>query len=87
MFGFNKVNVYVGQSLQDFIKAKDALARQQIPYTCRVEDQSQDWSGRGTMRSQFGSFGTADYDKLYYVSVKKSDSEQAEYFINKEIHS
>lgn len=88
MFGFNKVEVYMGYSLKDFSKAKEILKNNNITYSYKIEDPSQELMGRGTERAIFGSFGTnAKYEKLYYLSVKKADSERATYLINSEIHA
>ena len=87
MLWFNKINVYMGYSLKEFSKTREILAQQKIPYTYKIVDHSQEQTGRGTIRGNFGSFGTnKDYEKLYYVFVKKDDFEKAQYLIDGQIH-
>ncbi|WP_458413258.1 hypothetical protein ACNQFZ_21195 [Schinkia sp. CFF1] len=87
MFFFNKVDVYIGYSLEELSKVRGILGREGIKYTYKVIDHSGQWVGHGTSRGNFGSFGmNRNYEKQYVVSVKKKDSENAKYFIHSVLH-
>lgn len=82
MFFFNKEDVYLGYSLAEIAKIREALAKEGIKYTYKVTDHS------GWGRGRTGSFGlNAEYQKLYTISVRKSDFEKAKYLVNKVLHS
>jgi hypothetical protein len=82
------MEVYTGYSLKEFSKVREILSQQRIPYTYKVIDQSQKWTGQGTIRADFGSFGVnMNYEKQYTVSVKKDEYERAQFLIDKEMHS
>lgn len=82
MFFFNKVDVYIGYSLEELSKVRGVLGRESIKYTYKVIDHS-----GHTSSGNFGSFGmNKNYEKQYVVSVKKKDSENAKYFIHSVLH-
>ena len=85
---FFKEDVYIGYSMGDLAKVRQALANEGIKYSYKVFDQSAQWIGRGTSRGNYGSMGmNMDYSKQYTVSVKKKDFEQASYLVNRALHS
>lgn len=81
---FFKEDVYVGYSLEDLAKIRQALANAGIKYSYKVFDHSGQWAGRGTIRGNYGSMGlNMKYTKQYSVSVKRKDYEQASYLVHK----
>ncbi len=85
---FFKEEVYIGYSLADLAKVRQALVNEGIKYSYRVLDHSGQWRGRGTIRGNSGSMGmNMDYSKQYSVSVKKKDVEQASYVVHRALHS
>lgn len=87
MFLFNKEEVYVGFSIEEFSKVRQSLAMGNIKYKYNVVSQSGQWGGLGSSRGHYGSFGVnMKYDKQYYVYVMKKDYEQASYLVNKALH-
>ena len=84
---FFKQEVYMGYSLEDLAKVRQALANADIKYSYNVHDHSGQWSGRGTIRGRCGSMGlNMKYAKQYSVSVKRKDYEEASYLVNKALH-
>ncbi|HOQ10596.1 MAG TPA: hypothetical protein PLG09_10780 [Syntrophomonadaceae bacterium] len=84
---FLKEDVYVGYSLEDLAKVRQALANAGIKYSYKVFDHSGQWAGRGTYRGRYGSMGlNMKYTKQYTVSVRRKDYEQASYLVNKALH-
>lgn len=84
---FFKQEVYIGYSLEDLAKGRQALANGGIKYWYNVHDHSGQWSGRGTIRGRSGSMGlNMKYTKQYSVSVKRKDYEEASYLVNKALH-
>lgn len=75
MLFFNKVDVYIGYSMEEL--AKVFLKREGIKYTYKVNDSLGQWLGNGTSRGNFGSFGmNKNYEKQYVVpanEAKKKD--------------
>lgn len=83
MFLFNSEEVYVGYSLDELAKVRECLATEKIKYKYRVVNIN----ARAGMRLQ-GSFGNnIKYDRQYYVSVQRQDSERAKYLVNKALHN
>jgi hypothetical protein len=79
---FFKEDVYIGYSMGDLAKVRQALANEGIKYSYKVLDQS------GQKRGNSGSMGmNMDYSKQYTVSVKRKDFEQASYLVNRALHS
>lgn len=90
MLWFQRAEVYVGYSLQDFSRAKETLAQHQIPYDYHIDDRSQSWTGRGTARAQFGSpeiMIGQNTEQLYYVYVRRRDRERAQQLIDEVIRA
>jgi len=88
MFFFNKEDVYLGYSIEEFSKVRSALNKEGIKYTTKVNDTSGSWLGTGTSRGNFGSSGmNQNYEKQYVVSVKKKDVEHAMYLVHRALHS
>lgn len=82
MFFLNKADVYIGYSLAEVAKIREALAQEGIKYTYKVVDHS------GWGRARRGSFGIKpEYQKQYTLSVQKIDFEKAMYLVNKVLHS
>jgi len=68
-------------------KVREILENESIKYTYKVVNHSGQWLGRGSTRSNLGSFGmNMDYEKQYIVSVKKKDYEKAKYLTNSVLH-
>ncbi|MEK5443415.1 MULTISPECIES: hypothetical protein [unclassified Fredinandcohnia] len=88
MVFFNLVDVYIGFSMEELLKIRAILKRENIKYTYKIFDPSENWLGPGTIRGNFGSFGmNKNYEKQYIVSVRKKDAENAKYFIHCVLHS
>lgn len=88
MFIFNKKDVYMGYSLDELSKIREVLHEEGIKYTYKIMNHSESWTGRGTIRGYFGSFGmNMGYEKQYIVSVKKKDYEKAKYLVNSVLHT
>lgn len=82
MFLFNKEEVYIGYSLDEFNEVRGILETENIRYTYRVINHSEELIGRGTIRGHIGSNSiSGKYEKLYSVSVNEIDSEKAKYLI------
>lgn len=84
---FFRQDVYIGYSMEELAKVRQALVNEGIKYSYKVIDHSGEWLGRGTTRGNFGSMGmNMNYAKQYTVSVKRKDYEQANYVVNKALH-
>jgi len=82
MFIFNRENVYLANTVKDFDKVRSILDDEKIPYTYKVFSHSSQFSSRGSKRGNFGNFGMReDYEKQYYIYVKKCDYKKAKYAI------
>ena len=87
MLLFNKEDVYIGYSMEELSKVRETLENEGIKYSYKVVNHSGQWSGRGTKRGDFGSYGiNMDYEKQYVVSVNRKDFEKAEYLANRALH-
>ncbi len=85
---FFREDVYIGYSLAELAKVRQALVNEGIKYSYKVLDHSGQWMGRGTIRGNHGSMGmNMDYSKQYTVSVKRKDFEQASYIVHRALHS
>ncbi|HPF20718.1 MAG TPA: hypothetical protein PLC88_05215 [Syntrophomonas sp.] len=85
---FFKQEVYMGYSLADLAKVRQALVNEGIKYSYRVVDHSGQWAGRGTIRGNYGSMGmNMDYARQYSVAVKRKDFEKASYVVQRALHS
>ncbi|SHJ65331.1 hypothetical protein [Parasporobacterium paucivorans] len=82
MFLFNKEEVYLGYSLDDFNKVREIFETECIEYTYKIINHSTELAGHGTIRSGVGSRSiNAKYENLYSICVKKKDFENAKYLI------
>lgn len=81
MFLFNKEDVYIGYSMFELAKVRGVLQKENIKYTYKIINML------GATKEKFGSYGmNMDYEKQCIVSVKKSDGENAKYFVNSVLH-
>lgn len=73
--------VYIGYSLMELAKVRECLALNHIKYDYKVVSSS------GNSRGRSGSFGlNSNYEKQYYVYVKRKDSERAKYLVDRALH-
>lgn len=88
MILFNKKDLYIGYSIDDFSNIIHILKKEGIKYSYKIISHSTQWFGvMGTTRGHFGNTGTnINFDKQYVISVKKDDYEQAEYLIHNVLH-
>ena len=87
MFLFNKESVYIGYSIEELSKVRDTLEKEGIKHSYKVVNRSGQWSGQGTRRGKFGSFGmNMNYEKQYAVYVHRKDFEKAKYLVNSALH-
>lgn len=87
MYLFNKEDVYIGYSLSEFSNIREALATNHIKYTYNIRSHQGQFAGSGTIRGTFGSFGmNRNYETQYTVSVKRKDSDEAQYLVNEVLH-
>ena len=87
MFLFNKENVYIGYSLEELSKVREVLENEGIKYSYKSVNRSEQWSGLGTRRGKFGSYGiNMDYEKQYTVYVHRKDFEKAKHQVNRTLH-
>ena len=85
---FFKEDVYIGYSLEELARVRQALANEGIRYSYNVVDHSGQWRGRGTIRGNYGSAGmNMNYSKQYTVSVKRKDFEKARHLVHRALHS
>lgn len=83
MWFWNRREVYMGNSLEDFARVRQTLALNGIRYDCRVIDHSSP-GPFGSDRARFGTLGlNLSILKYYYVYVHKDSLEKAGYLINK----
>jgi hypothetical protein len=77
IFFFNWKEVYIGFSLEELSKVRECLAMDHLKYDYRVVSHS------SRSRGRFGSLGIdMNYDKQYYVYVKRKDYERAKYLVD-----
>jgi len=82
MFGWEEV--YMGFSMDSYIKARNALADSGIPYRTKRSAHTGAWLGRGHMPQSAIIVGRhTDYTKQFYLFVKKEHAEQARYLIRR----
>lgn len=80
MFGWEEV--YMGFSMEDYIKARDAVTRAGIPYKRKLFAHAGAWLGRGKVHYSNVIVGShTDYTKQYRLFARKADAEQARYLI------
>lgn len=83
MFPWNRKEVYLGLSTQEFFRVRDILSANHIRYDSRTVDHNATASGtRGTM----GRFAeNPAYPYQYYVYVNNKDYENAKYLLNQSV--
>lgn len=83
MFGWEEV--FMCFSMDEFIKARDAVAREDMPHKRKIFAHAGTFLGRGTARVRtIAIIGNhTDYTKQYRLFVKTRDAEQARYLIRK----
>lgn len=87
MFLFNSAEVYIGYSLEELAKVREILSMNGIKYKYKIVNHSGQWNGRGTIRGSYGSAGqNKNFERQYYVYVKKNDYENGKYLVNKALH-
>ena len=82
MFPWNRKEVFLGVSAQDFSKAQNVLAENGIRYDTRVVDPSHT-RGIFTQARSAAPFLNQDYVRQYYVYVAPGDYEQAKYLLSR----
>lgn len=81
MFLFNKEDVYIGYSIEEFYQIRHVLQSKGIKYRYKVINHS------AHRRGHSGSFGiNPDYERQYVVSVKKDDYEEAKHIVDTVLH-
>ncbi|NMA66899.1 MAG: hypothetical protein GX957_11815 [Clostridiaceae bacterium] len=79
--------IHIGYSIEELSKVRKSLENEGIKYSYKVVNRSGQWSGRGTRRGEFGSYGTnMDYEKQYTVYVHRKDFEKAKHIVNRVIY-
>ncbi len=82
MFGWEEV--YMGFSMDDFAKARDAVTRAGLPYKRKLFAHAGAWLGRGRVRHSSAIIGDhTDFTKQYRLFVRQEDAEQARYLIRR----
>ncbi len=87
MFGWEEV--YMGFSMDDFIKARDAVTSEDMPYKRKIFAHAGTFLGRGTARVRTMAIigNHTDFTKQYRLFVRREDAEQARYLIRKAMQS
>ena len=81
VFPWNRREVFVGFSMQDFVHVRDTLAANRITYDIRTVNHCANWTGA---RDSMGRFGeNPAFENEYYVYVNKQDYENAKYLLQK----
>ena len=77
---WNRREIYVGNSLQEFNRILDILAAEKIKYHWRRVDRI-NWSRTAT----FGTLGTVDTSQndMYYIYVHKKYLDKAQFLIRR----
>ena len=80
MFGWEEV--YMGFTMDDFIKARDAVTAAGISYKRKIFAHAGVWLGRGKVYRSSAIIGNhTDYTKQYRLFVRNEHAEQARYLI------
>jgi hypothetical protein len=83
---WNRKEVFVGTSLQDFYKARETLSQNHIEYAHRMVDRNM-WRqnyGRSPLLTRFASFPeNLESDCMYYIYVDHKDYEMACFLLRK----
>lgn len=73
--------VYMGYSLLELSNVRECLTVEKIKYDYKVVSHSSHNRGR------FGSLGSnINYEKQYYVYVKRGDYKKAKYLVDNALH-
>ena len=81
---FNSHSVWTGTNMQKFNQIRDILETNSIPYKYKTKDRMSEFNGRGTNRSNFGSFGNSVAQTCQYeILVYKKDAEKVKYLLNR----
>lgn len=78
MWIWQRKEIYIGYSIQDFSRIRDVLAANNIRYDYKVKNRQQPGYNRGQLVGRWGTDSSAD--NMYYIYVKKEDYEQAKTF-------
>lgn len=82
MWFWNRQELYMGNSMEEYARIKQVLAQNGIRYDMKVSDLSSPTAF--SSNRAFGTFGlNHSVLKLYYVYVHKNDYDKAVYLINK----
>ena len=82
MFGWEEV--YMGFSMEDYAKARDAVTAAGIAYKRKLFAHAGAWLGRGKVSHSTAIIGHhTDYSKQYRLFVRNADAEQARYLIRR----
>ncbi len=82
MFGWEEV--YMGFSMDDYIKARDAIESEGIAYKRKLFAHAGAWLGRGRVQQSRAIFGNhTDFSKQYRLFVRRENAEQARYLIRR----
>lgn len=80
---WNRKEVYLGLSMQEFCEVRDTLSANHIRYDSRTVDHNATMSG---MRGTMGRFAEDPaYQYQYYVYVNNKDYENAKYLLNQSV--
>lgn len=79
---FNSESLWTGFDLKRLDEIRDLLSLNKIKYKYTTKNRMGQWTGHGTLRSQFGSAGTDnEYACMYEVFVSKKDHAKAKHII------
>ncbi len=82
MFGWEEV--YMGFSMDDYIKARDAIESEGIAYKRKLFAHAGAWLGRGKVHQSRAIIGNhTDFTKQYRLFVRRENAEQARYLIRR----
>ncbi|MDO5574624.1 MAG: hypothetical protein Q4G60_11680 [bacterium] len=80
---FNTMSLYIGTDMKRFNEIRDILDANKIKYKYNTKNHLGEWTGRGTVRGNTGSFrNVSELMYEYDIKVLKSDYEEAKYFIS-----
>lgn len=75
---WNRIEVFVGNSLKRFNEVRDMLSLNGINYKYRVVDNTSPSLFGSSRRARTGTFGEKkEYSKTYYIYVHKDDYDNA----------
>lgn len=86
MFGWEEV--YMGFSMDDFAKVRDAVTHGGIAYKRKIFARAGAFLGRGRVSHSSAIIGNhTDYTKQYRLFVRSKDAEQARYLIRQALNT